>query len=192
MVNGTTEPQNELNTLAANPITLSLSYRSSRAKSGRSSRSRSDSDQEGNVMRRICTLVVACVTIGLVSACAKRLDDRPPEDPLSSTASATSEPDSSHFDILNPVPLSVVLAIPDRIAALRPDSSPSDVFVALGLDQYEEKLMAESGGPIDAHWTLYKLRQGFNLLLVFEHRSVGVPRFKEASLSGEGWRSVGN
>jgi len=143
-------------------------------------------------MRRICALVVACVTICLVSACVERRDDGPPEDPLSSTTSVTGEPDPDDFDILNPVPLSVVLAIPDRIGALLLDSSPSDVFVALGLDQYEEKLMAESGGPIDAHWTLYKLRQGFSLLLVFEHRSVGVPRFKEASLSGEGWMSVGN
>jgi len=143
-------------------------------------------------MRRICTIVVVSVTIGLVSACVESRDDGPPEDPLSSTASVTGETDPDDFDILNPVPLSVVLAIPGRIDALRPDSSPSDVFVALGLDQYEEKLMTESGGPIDAHWTLYQLRQGFNLLLVFEHRSVGVPRFKEASLSGEGWLSLDN
>jgi hypothetical protein len=94
------------------------------------------------------------------------------------------------IDSLNPVPMSVIRDIPDRLARLQTGEAPPVIFAALGLSDFRTQLSSESGGPIDAHWSLYQLRHGFNLLLVFEHRSVGHPRFEDGRLSGNGWDSL--
>ncbi len=95
--------------------------------------------------------------------------------------------ESQAADWPNPVPMKVVQCVPERMKTLTPGMTEEAVFRTLGLWEYRRHLGGDGGGPFNWFWTIYPLREDYNLMLVFDITHPKHPVFREASLCGKGW-----